>query len=233
MRARMLRVGWKRNKSSSPKTKIGFSPTNRKPAKAFETVNIDTSNRASLILNSEDLTAIPRGSEANVRERSMINISGFDIRFSFTCNIEKPIYCNIAVIAPIGKTVVASEDFLRYPNSNRSVNFGNQINSMLGHTLPLNPDQNTILKHRRFMLGPKNVSSATFNGYTAWKNYQISRMWVPLKRQIRYDNPEGDAEEKIFLVYWFDEVNGAVDRESTNNIAVVQIFATTYFHDVV
>lgn len=183
-------------------------------------------------LYSISLTTIAKGVEEAQRERDIVNLRGFNVRFNIRMNdttggilaTTDVVYCNVAIIAPKQGTTVTNDDFFRGNlNSNvRSANFATNLEPLLLHTLPINTDLYTVLKHDRFQLQPAS------QGHDKWRK-EMS-YYLPVKRQIAFDT-SGQCQNPVFLVYWISRgfrANGT----GAQVLGSANFVVTSHFRDI-
>jgi len=168
----------------------------------------------------------------SLRQRDIINVRGFKICMEVTNKGAVPLYFNVAVIAPKdGAAGVNTVDFFRSSATERARDFSTDLTSLEYHCLPINTDRYTVLKHKRYRL----LSGPTGSDYIAnsGKNYMNLDWYIPLKRQVRFNNGDGGSPEsgKVYFVYWgsgFGQnggvIQGNADMEITERIV-------TYFRE--
>lgn len=218
-----------------------FSPVNvgstLGSANCKQVVSRATQAVLDFTLYRENLCLINKGQTESNRERDIVNLRGFDVTFNLkTLSTVAPsvlvetdlIYCNVAVIAPKQGTDIATgtgNDFFRSLTNldARALDFNASTSSINLHTLPVNTDLYTVLKHKRFILQPCSL------GHEFW--HQEHKFYVPLQRQIAYDT-DGTCQNPVFLVYWMARSNftaGATPAQVGN----VENKVTTYFREVI
>ena len=218
------------NKARGVAAGIGSSmttPNNKK----FESLQGGPTNLDSRTLYVNDLTAIPKTtiSDINGRDRHFANVKGFSINWHLANRQENPLLVNIACIAGRGQKVPTTSGFFRDYTSSRDVDFSTSLNSNEIHTYPISTDKYRVLwSHRHQISG---LGNSTGNS-DASDNFKLGKTYVPLNRQIRYnDNSDDLGEERVYLVYWFDMFNTAAAGAVVTGAASVSIRTVTYFTD--
>lgn len=196
------------------------------------TVVDDTANFNSRSLDVKSLLQIAAGTSINTRERHIINVRGIKICCEIKNTTAAPFYVNLAILAPKGNaTGVVTTDFFRDSGPTRARDFDTTLTSNELHCLPINADRYTVLRHKRFRLVPGNAATATqsHQGYS-YANYDV---YIPIKRQIRYDTASSADPESgnIFVCHWGDRFDTAGGAASVANEYRVTMYAVTYFKE--
>lgn len=194
-KARTRRIGERVGSSSTKKTQITAGTGNQ----------ITTTG----VLLLTDLTAISstNNNDINLRQRDIINLRGFKICMEIRNNLDVgPLYCNVAVLSPKqneDNESIATNFFRSLGDvERRGIDFGDPLLSdMDRHCRPINKDRFTILKHWRFMCDVNGNGTEYRQQRANWRYFE---KWVPLKRQVRYEGNNTDAQNGIcVLVWWF------------------------------
>lgn len=156
---------------------------------------------------SHNITAPAKGDEINQRERNIINLRGVKICFETRLSAGVPggekCYFNMAMVTnktDKSTSLFDTSGFFRAPGSTaREVNFNGISMSIDKHCLPINSDKFNILFHIR----RKMKKGAP--GFDAHDQMTIEK-WVPIRRQIRYDNAGAPACQ-VWLVWWYTIAN--------------------------
>ena len=168
------------------------------------------------------------GIERAERSRQIANIRGFKICCGVNNERTNPLYINIAVLASKGSGFT-DNDFFRADGNERSVDFGTSLSSIQFRCCPVNSDKYHILMHRRLLL---NGSSAITGVDYTRTSYNLIEKWVPLKRQIRYEDNEGATPtEDIRLVWWADSMFQSAGAIAQVDAFRIQWKVVNYFRD--
>jgi len=180
-----------------------------------------------------DTLDIERGGANDKRERDIVDVRGMKFCFEMTNQLAKPLYVNVAVVhdkrSNDETTTVSESDFFRGNGENRSVDFSTALSSQQMHCLPLNADRFTILAHKRLRLNSKSAALSFQEGQG--RNYLNKDFYIPIKRQIRYNDDQGQS--KIWLLYWcsgFGDVGGGGSAIETNALSLSE-HHITYFRE--
>ena len=218
---------------------VDFARKRRKTKHHFDTRNVGQPNdepmkshmvtdntgiKSTRTLYSTEMTAIPRNTTANdidKRNRQIAFIRGFKICLEVENLSSKPVYLNVAVLAPKCESIASmSADFFRGSKSERSIDFDTTLSSLDFHCMSINTDKFTILKHKKLLFA--QYGSTTNDGGTRTA-YTVIDMWVPLNRQIRYEDSTNNYScNPVHLVYWLDKfgtVGGAAAQGGQMTIA--------------
>lgn len=157
------------------------------------------------MLESYGLLDLAKGSGIDDRERNIVNFRGvnicMEIENTFNTIGGRPLYFNMAVISPkalAAPTSIPNADFFRNSGAlNRSIDFGNSLSASEFNCLPINTDLYDVVKRKRIRVGPFSSNEGA--------NCQTLMMYVPVNRQIRYEDATSTPVGKnLFLVYWID-----------------------------
>jgi len=179
----------------------------------------------------------------NDRQRQTVVVNGFSIRYMYQNVANAPMYCNIAIVNPknANSSVLSLDGFFRDYNQSRDVNFSDLLSALELHTLPINTDRYRVLAHKRHVIPAANLLATGENAGFAEKsigasgppNFVAGKMWVPLKRQIQFNDDLNDScEHKCFYVVWFDLIGNNKTATSTGGLVSGQMHAVTYFNEV-
>jgi len=145
-------------------------------------------------------------------------------------NTTEALCVNIAVIHPKDVQDVNNAKFFRGYASSRSQDFDLTLTSNEFSCLPINSDIYDILVHHRMMLDPSNGGSKDQS--TNGKNYGSWMKWIPLKRQLRYDQAASVAETgNTYVVWWADKFLSAPGTVATNSAYQVDVKLYKYFKE--
>lgn len=227
------------NTSLRGKKRARFSPRmvgmpNGSSTSKSTVVNNETQvTRQTRTLYQLDLTAVGPGTDINRRLRQHVKMTGWKICMEIRCTINTPLYLNIAVLAPKQTTndTIEATNFFRNNEDARSMDFSINRTGLEMHCCPINSDDYTILKHRRYVLNTVNQPTASWSKQSgsSWINVN---WWVPLRRQVRYLPGESSTatDGRVFHVFWFD-VWGNPSGTAAANCANVSSKVITYFRE--
>lgn len=190
-------------------TKIGKAPSQVSDNKLFTTLDDNPVNRDSRTLYSHEITDIPKDTGFNDidnRQREVCYLNGVKIAISLMNKSTKPVHWNVALVMnrknPTSQPALS--EFFRGSGISRGLDFNNGLNSNDFRARFINADANVVLMHDRFTL-----STATETSYEAGfkPSFMTYDKFVPIKRMITYDRDTGNANNRLYLVYWCDEFN--------------------------
>lgn len=221
----------RRNKFS-PKSigeNVGSSNTKQVAARA-------NFNMLGWTLYTQDLTFIARGATLSERQREVVNLRGFKIDAMFRTitqstgsGLPSDIYfLNVAVIAPHERKATSEypTEFFRTRDSTdtRDTNFASTLGSIDLHTLPINTDKWTVLKHKRYKM-------PTFaSGIPGWT--QNIDMYIPLNRQLTYSGTAAETcNTPVYFAYWVCRGYSSAQVDATVQFTDVQYRTTTFFRE--
>jgi len=224
----------------TPKLRIGFNVSSGATGYRRQVIDAWTgsaSTRLSKTLYNDELTLIPRktGVEVNARERDMINVTGFSLRWAFvnkdTTNSH---VIRMAVVSPIERNTITNVSFFRGYGDKRADDFSSNDDSAELLFSPINRDKYTVLWEKKVLLGPQYDVNATSGGKTYSRtcdNYHAGSAFVRLNRQLRYvGSASDDCTDKVFLVYWYDEPDG-VGSATGSDLVTCRRWAATHWKD--
>lgn len=190
-RAAMRRVGEPVGSSNSKWDALNAVPT---------TMNPETLYQVALL----DVTKVAGSSSYDRRLKDQLNFRG--IKFCMNFRVESAIgtakaWLNVAVISPksdlASNQAIPNTDFFRDPGgATRAADFGIALNNMEFRCSSINTDKYNIHSHKRMIVGPSQATEGNRERLIEW--------WLPVKRQIRYNDATAYPEGKnIYLVWWF------------------------------
>lgn len=224
----------KRKRALFSRTNVG-EPVGTTTCKSNKLANSTAIVRQSRTLYTVDLTATAQGSEINQRMRQHVNFRGIKICMEFRNTLPQVLYVNVAIIASkqvqgISGDTLPLNDFFRDNTLARSQAFSNALSGLEFHCLPINSDDYTILKHKRFMLTTASAPGGAWNTQQGTSFFYFEH-YVNLKRQVRYLNSEGTTfptDGNVYLCYWtslFGEAGGQPPQNAMNvSTRIIQYF---------
>lgn len=187
-------------------------------------------------LYTQNLTFIARGTTLSERQRDVINLRGFKIDAMFrtiTQTTGSPLqsdiyFLNVAVIAPHERKDITEfpNEFFRARDSgdSRDTNFSSALGSIDLHTLPINTDRWTVLKHTRHKM-------PTFQSNIPGWNKHIE-MYVPLNRQLTYSSSSaGTCNTPVYFAYWVCRGFSTSQVDAATAFTDVQFRTTAFFRE--
>lgn len=214
-------------------TKVGEpqKDIHMKREQTFSQGNIDTTTRT---LYSNELTAISAGTGEDERLRSLINCKGIELAYHVYNKATTPMFLNMAVLAPKhSSSGVTQTDFFRSNSGDRGQSHGTALSALEMHYLPINTDKYTVLKHNRHQLGAQADLSGTYNSDAGPGNFISKKVWIPINRQLRYDNTLATTcNTPIYLAWWVDGMRTIAGQAVVANQASVSIMHTMFYTDV-
>lgn len=208
---------------------VGFSTTSSYTKRhiAANTVYPGFGTRS---LTTFNLCSIPRTTEIKDRLRNIVNISGFKIHLESQNVLGGPLVLNYAVLSPKASKTISNTDFFRGNELTRGTVFGTSQTSMTLNFADINSDDYNVLMRKTIKLGsaftPESVAFAETNSME-------TSFWVPVNRQVRFNDNTNDCDSPIFFCIWCDQTTQPSGTLSVANAARIGIKAVTYFRDVV
>jgi len=232
---RAVRRSFKSNKRARlfSRTHVGESNGTTTAKVHIQDRNISPDLKDTRTLYSVSVCRIPQGTEIDERLRRHINVRGFKMCWEVVNLTAIPVYLNVAVICPKQTTNdgIEETDFFRDQTSNRSQNFSTSLTALEFHCLPINTDDYTVLKHKRYRLAPNGTSTA-FNP-NAGASYKNIDWYVKLNRQVRYTGTESNkpTDGDVYVVYWCDRFGSASGSTAQSNTLQIYQRYLTYFRE--
>lgn len=122
-------------------------------------------------------------------------------------------WMNIAIISPksdlASNELIPNAEFFRNPSgSRRFTDFNDASQNNVDYKCnAINTDKYNIHKRSSFVIGPNNSTEGNKNGYLEW--------YMPIKRQIRYNESNTKPEGKnMYMVWWFSTSDGGTPANS-------------------
>ena len=200
--------------------------------------NSNASNFSSRTLNVKNLCQIPFGDDTDERQRHLINMRGFKLCFMVRNRTDRPVYWHWALISSkinLNNTP-STDNFFRGSGNQRGVDFANDLTSLEFHCLPINTDIYNILKHKKYRIN--SYGRTTSADATTWqehsgRNYMDVKAWIPLKRQLRFDNNTSDSpiSGSVFLVHWCDQISTSGGVAPVSTVLSIQQRHIAYFRE--
>lgn len=206
--ARTIGKAWKRYKSAKRNVRqVGEPPGRSSSSRDFSSNLQVLDNRTIYDSALIDITRNTTTSEEiNNRERDTIVITGIKLCIEIKNLDSFPQWFNVALLTPKDETAgITATGFFRSHGVDRDQNFTTSLPGFQMHCLPVNTDHYVVLRHKRFRLGP----AAAFSSGATVSSYTMLDIWLPLKRQIRYDGPLSSdlAKGQVYLVWWASGVS--------------------------
>lgn len=155
--------------------------------------------------------SIPRRDNAatyllNYRDRDVIYLSGVKLCFTFEnqAATDDVLYFNICFLSAKNMSTISDIDFFRNASGTaRSKNFDSaDLSSHDRHCMPVNADNYLVHWHQRFM-----IHSSVAAGSPLSSRFVKIHRYIPINRQIRFDNEIGSSSETQFRVaFWAGRV---------------------------
>lgn len=205
-------------------------------SKRSQTVETPFGTTAMCTIIKNNVTNIAKdttGDDLDLRERDTAVIKGFKVCMEVqNTNVTEPMYYNVAVLVPRDEIGTDSDDFFRAQGgTSRTDNFDPaSLSANELHCLPINTDKFIILKHKRFRLSRNNANSND----TMSCNVDF---YMPINRQLRWDDATGTPRKDIFLVRWasfFGRTAGTAAASGQNDTSETyqqSCRVVTYFAD--
>lgn len=223
--------GYKARKQAARK-RIG-TPVGRDTARHTQVGQVlPIGTQAARNLFSKEITAVTQGPAPNQRNRDILNFRGVKICCNFmNTSATYNLFVNYAIISPKTGIDIELERFFRSNDQERGVDFDNpNLTSMDYHCRSINTDKYNIVTHKRITLASE--SAVRQNGNKSYSR-QVMR-YIPIKRQLRYENLGGELGEKcttpIYFVWWYD-VEGQGTEPETFALLNTDLRLISYFRN--
>lgn len=191
------------------------------------------------VLNGTELLQLPRIDNTfklNQRLRDIVYLQGFKICVTVE-NIDSaitPIYFNLALVSGKHKNTIGTglDLFRSYSGDKRAQDFTDgTLNAFDRHCLPLNSDGYVVHFHERKLIRK--------GGNTAESKDRIAELWtyetyVPINRQIRFENEQASSETKFWLHHWSGTTGSTIAASNSGPIANqyrTEIKVVTFFKE--
>lgn len=203
-RRTMARVGERVGSMSAKWDQVKTNLTNINPETLYQIPLLDLIEEAGGV------------TEYNRRKTNHVNFRG--IKFCINSRTEGALgtamaWMNVAIISPktdlTSSESIPNTEFFRNPGGvRRGINFDDTtLNNVDYKCNAINTDKYNIHKRASFTIGPNNSTEGNKNGYLEW--------YMPIKRQIRYNNGSTKPEGKnLYMVWWFSTSDGGTPVNS-------------------
>ena len=132
--------------------------------------------------------------------------------------------------APSTVPGMANSGFFRFYGNSRDTNFSNSLSSIEFNYSPIDTDKFNVHMHRRTLLNATTNDGSTGYRNESGSNFKQIRTYVPIKRQLRYNDDSDDlCETPIFLVYWCDIYQANTNNIPANSIVGIQNYSRCFF----
>ncbi len=189
-------------------------------------------NQLSNQLNQGEMTVIPQGSGTTQREGNRIMLKGVAINIAFTNSTSGKLYLNFAMLTPKSQsdTNIQTQNFFRSNEGNTNISFSDAgLTALAKHTRSINVDKYIVHFHKRWKLGCASASGNYDNTTTNTKHYKF---YQKINSMVAYSDkgtPTGiTADNKIFLVYWFNNIASSLPLSNLISIPVEQDIRVIY-----
>lgn len=202
-------------------------------------------NRATNDLIDLNIINIPRKTttdqDLDTRETDIIYLSGFKVNFTVANNLTfsdnaNQLYFNIALISTKSgvSTFTGSDLFTSGGGTTRNYDFTNVNYSTLErHQDPINSDKYVVHFHRRMLLSPNQQAAPGFST-GSWPYVVPLSVYVPIKRQIRFDASTGTSNVPQFRLIWWCGLVGEGYSDpivQTSNAIKTEHSVTAYYRE--
>ena len=218
---------------------IGFPADIRGSSKTNQVAQANVQSRATKTLHEEPtlFNNIAQASGLNAinqRQRRTIYAGGLKLCMEvLNGNPTVPMYFNVAILNNKQGPGNLENDFFRNQglNANREIDFSSSLSSNELHCLPVNTDKYNVLWHGRYLLGPGSSAENTgFGGIACMPSFKSIMAYVPIKRNIRYNNGGFAQDSDVCMVYWAAPFAGSSAVEPATEIQVGYRI-TAYFRE--
>ena len=218
-RAAMRRVGERVGTSSAKWDQLKVGLTNMSPQQLNQLPLLDVTKVSSTVA----------GNPYNRRLNDQLNFRG--IKFCMNFRVEGAIgtakaWMNIAVISPksdlTSTSIIPNTEFFRHPTGDRrDIDFNDaSLNNVDYRCCGINTDRYNVHKRQVLTMGPTTSTEGFKERYLEW--------YMPLKRQIRYQDSSQYPEGKnMYLVWWFSTSDAGTPANSVR----FQYSVKRYFRD--
>lgn len=218
--------------------------SNTKAARAFGSLvgklgmdnNIRVSGVGSVLSNFQnnvELTNIAQGTGTTQREGQRILLKGIHVNIMFTNITSNKMYLNFCMLSPKSTGgEIATGNFFRQNQGATNVGFNDgSLTALAKHTRPVNADSYVIHFHKRWILGTAATTTSSNYDNTTRSN-KAYKFYYKLNQMVAYSDkgpPTGvTADNRIFVVYWFNNVGSGLPLSGTNSLTIEQDFRVIY-----
>ena len=218
-RATLRRVGERVGTSSAKWDQLKVNLTNMSP---------EVLNQLPLLNVAKTISTVS-GNPYNRRMNDQLNFRG--IKFCMNFRVEGAIgtgkaWMNIAVISPksdlFSTSIIPNTEFFRHPTGDRrDIDFNDpSLNNVDYRCCGINTDRYNVHTRKVLTMGPTQSTEGFKERYL--------ECYMPLKRQIRYqDSSEFPEGKNMYLVWWFSTSDGGTPANSDR----FQYSVKRYFRD--
>jgi len=208
---------------------IGYPAGISGSSKSNQVGQSNVQSRQTKTLNSEitlfnNISQATALNEINGRQRRTIYAGGLKLCMEvLNGNPSQPMYFNVAILNNKQGPGNLANDFFRNQgiNANREIDFSSTLSSNELHCLPINTDKFNVLWHKRYLLGPASTAeNADYGGYDGMPSFQSINAYVPIKRNIRYNNSGFAQDSDVCMVYWGAPFGGNSDEPPSGELQV-------------
>lgn len=233
MKMRSKRTSWKRK----ARVMVG-TPRNSMTSKTqVQTIRLSLPDKTLNVVSM--LSNIEQGILINQRERGMITLGGFKMHMYFKNLVQNPQYLNFCMVASknsglaaAGASFITPIGWFRGEGAFRATDFSSAITSLSMHNQKINTDDYIVLFHHRMTLAGKLLESSADVQTNIHNEWTERKMWVPVKRQIRYSGPTGEpTDTTIFFVHWTCPIDSTVINTPLPDSYVFEARFVTYYRD--
>lgn len=207
-------------------------PVGTSIAKRNERRNFTT--EATRTLYQINLTNITKSIDNNIseRQRDIVNLRGFRLCFDFANISAFPVHVNWVVVYDKrdsdGLQTIDLEDFFRGNGDQRALDWDNTLTSQQFTRSGLNADRFVVLRRKRFLLNADGDATGIYSNPSR-TNFRTMKVWVPLKRQLRYEDDV--CQTPIKVMYWFDQWQSGSGTTPVAGVMRTMSMCTTYFRE--
>lgn len=194
-------------------------------------------------LVSTPLTEITQaGSAAEIcvgRLSNKVFVSGFricmqvNLKDSVSATVKRePFVFNFAVVSAKRGGAPTATNFLRGEGEESGINLDTQRNGMQLACASINTDLYSILMHKRIKLWNQTQSSLT-NDRARMLNWGPNEFWIPLRRQLTFEDQSSSANDNIYIVHWGDFADTQAFAASVTSAYDMQLRVITYYRNMI
>lgn len=171
------------------------------------------------------------------RLSNKVFISGFAIHMQCSiktgpANQTDPLVFNFAVVSRKNGGTPTATNFLRGEGTEAGVDLDTARSGLELATMAINANEYNVLFHKRYKLSSMNTGSTVQASSAKEMNVGPQRIWVPLNRQITYEDGDSTSHDSIWIVHWADYTDSAAAAASVANTYNLQYRAITYYRNM-
>lgn len=238
--ANRIKRMWRRSRERRQKVhqanRIGMNPRSS-GAKKDGQLNTALTNYSDCAINLIEVTNIDKTTTnaINQRQGNACYFSGIKLHMRLYNNYIsggseplKPLKFHIAVVSPVRGKVISDDGWFRDFFTSRDKNFTTTLDD-IEYDDPVNSDKYLVHWRRSMLVGPPTRQSNNTD-WVGGPSYKEMTQWIPVKRNIRFnDDSTEECETPVFVVWWAKVAGNGPGQVLNAYKASMRI--VSYFHE--